>query len=87
MIRVFFVHALLFALPFFGYALFLLFSTGRMADRQSWVEAPLGWLALAGGVIAIISLLVLASFDTGGRDGHYTPSIFVDGKLVPGKIE
>ena len=87
MLRVFLVHALLFSAPFIGYALYLMLSRRNVSDRESWVDAPVGWLALAGVAIAAASLLLLASFDGGHREGKYVPARFENGVLVPGRIE
>lgn len=87
MLRVFLVHALLFAAPFIGYGLYLMMRRRNVADKSSWIDAPIGWLAIAGIVITAASLLLLASFDTGSREGAYAPARFEDGVLVPGRIE
>ncbi|MCC2113318.1 MAG: hypothetical protein KDJ16_14885 [Hyphomicrobiales bacterium] len=87
MLRVILVHGLLFAAPFIGYGLYLMLSRRNVADKTSWIDAPIGWLALAGVILTIASLLLLASFNTGHREGAYAPARFEDGVLVPGRIE
>jgi hypothetical protein len=70
-------------------ALWLLWnaSTQRAAARGSrWQEAPWGWLAGTGAVLTAIVLYVV-SVHFGEKDGHYVPSQYIDGKLVPGRFE
>ncbi|WP_321338979.1 DUF6111 family protein [Breoghania sp.] len=86
MIRIIVVHALLFLLPFIAYAIWLAV-VRRSASAENWRDAPLLWLTMAGGLVVIASLVMLASFDDKNADATYTPMQFKDGQLVPGKLE
>ncbi|WP_319775412.1 DUF6111 family protein [Breoghania sp.] len=86
MIRIIVVHALLFLLPFIAYAIWLAV-VRRSASAENWRDAPLLWLSMAGGLVVIASLVMLASFDDKNADANYTPMQFKDGQLVPGKLE
>lgn len=86
MIRIIFVHLLLFALPFIAYGVWLAV-VRRSASAEQWRDAPMLWLTGAGGLIVIISLLALASFEDRNPNAQYTPMEYRDGKLVPGRLE
>ena len=86
MVRVIFVHLLLFALPFIAYGAWLMV-VRRSASAENWRDAPVLWLSLIGGVIVIVSLVMLASFQDDNANATYTPMQYQDGQLVPGKLE
>ncbi|PTW54974.1 hypothetical protein C8N35_11314 [Breoghania corrubedonensis] len=86
MLRVIVVHFLLFLLPFIAYGVWLMI-VRRSASAENWRDAPMLWLSLIGGVIVIVSLVMLASFEDDNADATYTPMQYENGKLVPGKLE
>jgi hypothetical protein len=47
-------------------------------------DVPWFWLAIAGGVLVIISLFALAFTGGAAPGSHYTPAKVIDGKIVPG---
>jgi hypothetical protein len=59
---------------------------GAAARGARWHEAPWGWLA-AGGVLLAGASLYLLQIRDGESGGRYVPSQYIDGKLVPGRFE
>lgn len=97
MIRVVIENLLLFLLPTLIYVAYMLYlrskaeardEDGKMRPVATLLDdAPLLWLFIGGALIVIV---VLATFGTtsGGKPGeHYTPGVFRDGKIQPGRIE
>lgn len=63
------------------------FAVRRATSRGvRWPDAPWGWLA-GSGVVLAAALLYLLEVHYGERGGRYVPSQYIDGKLVPGRIE
>ncbi|MDJ0931585.1 DUF6111 family protein [Breoghania sp.] len=86
MLRIIVVHLLLFLLPFIGYGMWLMI-VRRSASAENWRDAPTLWLSLVGGVIVIVNLITLASFENENADATYTSMEYKDGELVPGRLE
>jgi Family of unknown function (DUF6111) len=62
-------------------------AAGRAAERGArWQDAPWPWLAGTGVVLAGV-LLYFVSVHYGEKGGHYVPSQYIDGKIVPGHLE
>ncbi|MBL4784045.1 MAG: hypothetical protein JKY49_01320 [Cohaesibacteraceae bacterium] len=85
MIRVVLIQILLFALPFAGYAVLL--AVRKQFNQQGWDDAPTARLAMIGGSLMIVGLLLFASFEGKNESGTYIPAHKVDGVLVPGHFE
>jgi hypothetical protein len=63
------------------------YAARRAALRgMRWSEAPWGWLAGTGVVLAA-AFLYLVQVHYGEQGGRYVPSQYIDGKLVPGRFE
>jgi uncharacterized membrane protein YhaH (DUF805 family) len=60
----------------------------RRAEARGarWQDAPWGWLAGSGVVLAAV-LLYFLEVHYGESGGRYVPSQYIDGKLVPGRFE
>ncbi|MEM9207314.1 MAG: DUF6111 family protein [Pseudomonadota bacterium] len=85
MIRVIFLHGLLFLLPFIAYALFIIIrKRGSVRDRSQWSNDALTWLTLGGLSLAIVSFIVLGVFGGAPAESVYVPSRYEDGRIVPG---
>ena len=85
MTRVILESALLFLLPFFGYALYLVARQKPALDPDHWSK-PFLWLVIAG--LVIVSLSFVASGIMGERHATgYVPAHIENGKLVPGTFE
>jgi hypothetical protein len=99
MIRTVIENLLLFLLPTFLYAAWVLFQRSREESReddadapQSGIahvldDAPLLWLFASGALLVIVTLAAFGT-SSGGKPGqHYQPSILKDGKIQPSHIE
>lgn len=96
MIRVVIENLLLFLLPTLVYAAYMLYLRSRAEARDEdgkmqpvatlLDDAPLLWLFAGGAVIVIVTLAIFGS-TSGGKPGEqYTPGVFRDGKIQPGRI-
>jgi len=63
MIRFFLAMIVMFFLPFFCYAAYVFVRRGGKWEGNLLEGAPVNWLALAGGVLAIGALVNLVSMD------------------------
>lgn len=97
MIRIVIENLLLFLLPTFVYAAWMLYQRSKAEARDEngnappvtalLNDAPLLWLFIGGAVLVIATLATFGT-SSGGKPGqHYTPGVFRDGKIQPGKIE
>ncbi|MFY9658049.1 MAG: DUF6111 family protein [Methylocystis sp.] len=76
---------LLFALPFFLYAVSHLLLLRWPFVASLWTRGRVSSLAIAGLVLAVIGML---SLGLGSRDkGAYVPAHIENGRLVPGYFE
>jgi Family of unknown function (DUF6111) len=76
---------LLFALPFFLYAVFHLLLLRWPFVASLWTRGRLSSLAIAGLVLAVIGIL---SLGLGPREkGAYVPAHIENGRLAPGRFE
>ncbi|MCX2725842.1 DUF6111 family protein [Roseibium salinum] len=86
MLRFVVIHIILFLLPFFCYAIWLWLSK-RSKHPDSWTKGPIAWLTLAGLVLVIAGLVVMAVTDTSPEGKNFRPSEMRDGVFVPGRFE
>ena len=85
MIRAIFGEAVLFLLPFAGFALYLVAMRRNPLRWAHWSEQT-AWLVIAGLACAILALLVTgltADQHTGGLE----PTHLENGKVVPGRFK
>jgi len=76
---------LLFALPFFLYAVFHLLLLRWPFVASLWTRGRVSSLAIAGLVLAVIGIL---SLGLGPREkGAYVPAHIENGRLAPGRFE
>jgi hypothetical protein len=88
MIRVVIENIVLFLLPTALYVLYVLvMRSGDDAKAKPIDEAPLMWLFIAGAALVIGTLLLFGSTEGGKPGQHYTPPIYKDGHIEPGKVE
>lgn len=85
MTRVFIESALLFLLPFLGYALYLVARRKPALDPDHWSK-PFLWLVIAGLVIVSLSF-VASGFMSERHSGGYVPAHIENGIFVPGRLE
>ncbi len=84
--RAFLAIVLPLALPTALYVLYMTLArrrTGAAGAASQPMEMPWSWLAIAGGILAIVTLLALYLFQDGGR-GQYHPAQVIDGEIKPG---
>ena len=88
MIRIVIENLLLLLLPTLIYFSYVYLTRRHTTTRrQALNDAPLIWLFIAG-VICAISVIAYFGTLSGGRPGDkYVPSVFKDGKIVPGHLE
>jgi hypothetical protein len=54
------------------------------ANKHLLDEAPILWLTASGAILVVLVMVVFGSSE-GGRPGEgYEPSVYKDGKIVPG---
>lgn len=75
-----------FLLPFAVYALWLWLSK-KTETAKAWSRGHIFWLTVAGGLLVIVSFVVMVSFKEGHEGQTYRPVEFRDGVLVPGRYE
>ena len=87
--RGFFAVVLQLALPTALYLVYMSLVRRRPgaanAPAQS-VEMPWSWLIVAGGVLAVVTVVALYVFEDAGR-GTYHPARTIDGKINPGYFD
>lgn len=50
------------------------------------MQMPWSWLLLAGGLLVVVTTLVVYLFQDGGR-GIYHPAQIIDGEIKPGYVD
>ena len=84
MIRAIFGEALLFLLPFAGFAIYLMIMRRNPLRWKSWSDQT-AWLVIAGLACSILALLytgLTAERSTGGLE----PTHLENGRVVPGRF-
>jgi len=84
--RAFLAIVLPLALPTALYVLYMTVARRRPGATGAAVqpmEMPWSWLVIAGGILAIVTLLALYLFEDVGR-GQYHPAQIIDGEIKPG---
>lgn len=85
--RIIFELAGFFLLPFLAYAGFLIWQERHpRAARQIFKQKALIIQSLIG-LAVVAAVLLLIGFVEEPHRGGYTPAIFKDGRLTPGKLE
>lgn len=79
-------------LPFAVYAFWLAYArykarTAGHDNSPEWRDAPWTWLMVAGAALVAASLAVLASIDGSPIDQKYIPPQYIDGVIVPSRME
>jgi hypothetical protein len=96
MIRIVIENILLFLLPTLAYLGWVLIARpdslertpdGRIRPTRVLNDAPLLWLAASGTILLIVVLVAFGKTSGGRPDQSYSPPVFKDGKIEPGRIE
>jgi hypothetical protein len=88
MIRIVIENIILLLLPTLVYFAYIYLTVSTARGRSKAVnDAPLLWLFVLGACLVLLVLLTFGS-NSGSRPGDvYTPPVFRDGKIVPGKLD
>ncbi|MCZ8261701.1 MAG: DUF6111 family protein [Beijerinckiaceae bacterium] len=87
MTRIVFELTGFFLLPFLCYAGFLILQQRNpRAARKILTRRALQWQTLAGVALMALVLVVYGLTDE-SHTGAYSPAVFKDGQLVPGRVE
>ena len=86
MLRVLFEPALLFALPFAVYILYMSVRQRYPFAVEAWSHSRVATLALVGLAVAVFGVIVLGIFAP-RQQGAYVPAHVENGRLVPGRFE
>lgn len=84
MIRSLFIRALLFAVPFAAYGLYLFLLKHRQIERPA---TPWAILFVVGLVLVASSFVYLGLTEGETTSGHYVAPKVVNGHVVPGHVE
>jgi len=85
MFRLVLQEVLLFALPFLGFAAYLLLSRRPVWERTHWDPQ---WTRLVlAGLFIVIASLVMGGLTASRHANGYVPAHLEDGRLVPGRFE
>lgn len=96
MIRIVIENILLFLLPTLAYLGWVLIARpdtlertpdGRIRPTRVLNDAPLIWLAASGTILLIVVLVAFGKTSGGRPDQSYSPPVYKDGKIQPGRIE
>ncbi len=89
MSRIFLHYIVPLLLPFVVYGVWLALARRRAgpAGARDWRDAPWTWLAIAGMGLLIMSLVGLALVSGSPPGGTYVPPQYIDGEIVPGRVE
>jgi len=83
--RAFLQGLVLFLLPFVLFGLYLVARRRNALAWSSWSDQSL-WLAIAGLVLVIASLVV-TGLTADGQTGAFVPTHIEDGRVVPGRFQ
>jgi hypothetical protein len=86
MLRVLLEPALLFAVPFAAYILYMTVRRRYPFAVEAWSHSRVASLALAGLAVAVVGMILLGAFAHRER-GAYVPARIENGQLVPGRFE
>jgi len=87
MLRIVFINALMFLLPFAVYGAYFYLARRKSRKQNFWNEAPLLWLLGASTVLVVAVMFTLVSFSGGEPGGTYISPRLENGVIQPGRIE
>ncbi len=89
MIRIFLHYIVPLLLPFVIYGGWLALARRRAgpAGARDWRDAPWTWLAITGLGLLSMSLVGLALMSGSPPGGTYIAPQYIDGEIVPGRVE
>lgn len=87
MLRILFIDALMFLLPFAIYGAYFYLTRKGAARSKFWSEVPLLWLLGASTALVVVVMVTLVSFSGGEPGGTYVSPRYENGVIQPGRIE
>ncbi len=78
--------AVLFAVPFLAYAVYLAWRRNYPLALEHWPNSAISTLTLAGLALAVGGMLAIGLFAP-RHEGPYVPAHIEGGKVVPGRIQ
>ena len=78
--------ALLFALPFAAYTIYLVLRQNYPFAVEHWTKGAVSTLTLAGLAIAVAGMIAFGIFAP-RHEGAYVPAHIENGKIVPGRMQ
>ena len=87
MLRILFINALMFSLPFLIYGAYFYATRKGKAQDKFWSEVPLLWLLGASAALVFGAMITLVSFGGSEPSGNYVPPRLEDGVIAPGQFE
>ncbi|MXQ10403.1 DUF6111 family protein [Microvirga makkahensis] len=85
MTRAFLQGLVLFLLPFVLFAAYLVIRRRNALAWSSWSDQSL-WLAIAGLIMVIVSIVV-TGMTMDGQTGAFVPTHIENGRVVPGQFQ
>jgi Family of unknown function (DUF6111) len=87
MARLFLELAGFFLLPFLAYAGFLIWRGRNPGAAKALMNRKALQIQTIIGLALVVLVLLLAALTDTPHQGGYSPAVFKDGKLVPGRVE
>ncbi len=87
MLRILFINALMFLLPFVVYGAYFYLMRKDSGKLNYWSEVPLLWLLGTSTLLVVAAMVTLVSFSGGDPDGKYISPRLENGVIQPGRIE
>lgn len=84
MTRAILVELLFFLLPFIAFGAYLVIRRRNPFDGEAW-KGPRAWLAIAG-LVCVIASLIWTGVTAERTDHGFRPTHVEDGKVVPGQF-
>jgi len=87
MLRTVLIEAVVFAVPFAVYALYLIVARYDVTEPDHWPAKVVIWCGGLALIFMVVSLLVLIHFSRAPAGSTYVPPHVEDGQVVPGHFE
>ncbi len=86
MLRILFINALMFALPFAMYGVYIHLARKNATKEDVWSNAPILWLLGASTLLVFGAMITLVSFSGSKPGGTYHPPRYDNGAIKPGHV-
>ncbi|MCA0406697.1 MAG: DUF6111 family protein [Proteobacteria bacterium] len=85
--RIIFELSGFFFLPFLAYAVFLMWSEKHPRAAKRVLHAKALQIQALIGLAFVVAALLVAGLGDPHKTGAYSPAVFKDGKVVPGRVQ